>query len=78
VLAGGYVQVDETPVDYLVPGQGKTGQGYLWTCIRPGADVLFHWATSRAAACLENIIPVDFTGTLQCDGFSVSGTPAAY
>jgi len=70
VLAGGYVQVDETPVDYLAPGQGKTGQGYLWTCSRPGGDVLFHWATSRAGSCLDNIIPVDFTGTLQCDGFS--------
>jgi transposase len=70
VLAGGYVQVDETPVDYLAPGQGKTGQGYLWTCSRPGGDVLFHWATSRASSCLENIISVDFTGTLQCDGYS--------
>lgn len=70
VLAGGYVQVDETPVDYLAPGQGKTGQGYLWTCSRPGGDVLFHWATSRAGSCLDNLIPVDFTGTLQCDGYS--------
>jgi transposase len=26
--------------------------------------------TSRAAACLENLVPVDFTGTVQCDGYS--------
>ncbi len=26
-----YVQVDETPVKYLEPGLGRTGQGYLWT-----------------------------------------------
>jgi hypothetical protein len=32
--------------------------------------VVFHWHTSRAAACLEKIIPVDFTGTIQCDGYS--------
>jgi transposase len=70
VMAGGYVQVDETPIDYLVPGHGKTSQGYLWTGSRPGGDVFFHWATSRAAACLDNIIPVDFRGTVQCDGYS--------
>ena len=70
VLAGGYVQVDETPIDYLAPGNGKASQGYLWTGCRPGGDVFYHWATSRAAACLENIIPVDFHGTVQCDGYS--------
>jgi transposase len=69
VLAGGYVQVDETPVEYLEPGHGRTRQGYLWTCHRPGADVLFHWETSRSGSCLDNLIPVDFTGTLQCDGY---------
>jgi transposase len=70
VMGGGYVQVDETPVDYLEPGHGKTKQGYLWTCSRPGGDVFYRWETSRAAACLNNIIPVHFTGTMQCDGYS--------
>lgn len=70
VMGGGYVQVDETPVDYLEPGNGKTKQGYLWTCSRPGGDVFYRWETSRAAACLDNIIPVDFKGTVQCDGYS--------
>ena len=70
VMAGGYVQVDETPINYLDPGNGKTRQGYLWTGSRPGGDVFYHWATSRAAACLDNIIPVNFTGTIQCDGYS--------
>ena len=53
VLAGGYVQVDETPINYLAPGNGKTKQGYLWTVNRPGRDGFYHWQTSRAAACLE-------------------------
>ena len=70
VMGGGYVQVDETPVDYLEPGNGKTKQGYLWTCSRPGGDVFYRWETSRAAVCLDNLIPVDFTGKLQCDGYS--------
>lgn len=69
VMAGGYVQVDETPIDYLEPGNGKTKQGYLWTGSRPNDDVFFHWETSRAAACLDNVIPTTFTGTLQCDGY---------
>lgn len=74
VMSGGYVQVDETPVDYLEPGHGQTRQGYLWTCSRPDGEVLYHWQTSRAAACLDNIIPVDFRGTVQCDGYGAYRT----
>jgi transposase len=74
VMAGGYVQVDETPIDYLAPGHGRTKQGYLWTGSRPGGDVFFHWATSRAAACLDDFVPSTFTGTLQCDGYAAYRT----
>ena len=69
VMADGYVQVDETPVKYLDPGGGKTGTGWLWTASRPGGDVVFQWETSRAASCVGNLLPADFTGTLQCDGY---------
>jgi transposase len=70
VLAGGYVQVDETPIDYLDPGGGRTGQGYFWACAAPRGDVVFHWATSRATECLAEVLLVDFTGTVQCDGYA--------
>lgn len=70
VLGGGYVQVDETPIEYLVPGNGQTKLGYLWTCARPGGDTVFSWHTSRAAACLESIIPSGFRGTVQSDGYA--------
>jgi len=70
VMGGGYLQVDETPVKYLNPGHGKTKQGYLWCAHHPGGDVLYHWETSRGAKCLHNIIPADFTGTLQCDAYA--------
>ena len=73
VMAGGYIQIDETPVAYLAPGTGQTQQGYLWVGSRPGGDVVFRWETSRAAACLENLVPVDFTGTIQCDGYAAYG-----
>ena len=69
VLSRGYVQVDETPIRYLAPGNGRTKLGYLWTCGAPRGDVVFHWETSRAATCLDNIIPMGFSGTIQCDGY---------
>jgi transposase len=69
VMAGGYVQVDETPVNYLEPGNGKTKQGYFWTASRPKGDVFFRWETSRATACLDQVVPPTFTGTVQSDGY---------
>ena len=70
VMAGGYLQVDETPIGYLSPGHGSTRQGYLWTCGRPQGVVLYQWHTSRATACLDKLIAVDFRGILQCDGYA--------
>lgn len=70
ILHGGYVQVDETPVRYLDPGNGQTKLGYLWTTHKPRGDVIYHWETSREAKCLENIIPADFRGIIQCDGYA--------
>jgi len=69
VTGNGYVQVDETPIRYLSPGHGQTKLGYLWTCKAPKGDVFFHWQTSRAATVLEKIIPVNFDGIIQCDGY---------
>jgi transposase len=69
VMAGGYMQVDETPICDLAPGCGRTRQGYLWTSGKPSGDVAFHWQTSRASACLEKIIPVAFSGIIQGDGY---------
>ena len=37
---------------------------------RPGGDTVFQWHTSRAAACLESLIPEKWKGTIQCDGYS--------
>jgi transposase len=74
VFGGDYVQLDETPVRYLAPGHGKTKQGYFWTANRPGREVLYHWEISRAAECLERVLPVNFKGTVQCDGYSAYDT----
>jgi len=53
MMSGPYIQVDETPIKYLDPGNGKTGQGYFWVAHRPGEDVLFEWHTTREAKCLQ-------------------------
>ena len=70
VMGGGYVQIDETVIKYLDPGNGKSKEGRLWVCSQPAGDVTFHWFTNRSAACLDQIVPANFVGTLQCDGYS--------
>ena len=70
IMNGRYIQVDETPIRYLDPGNGKCAQGYLWVAGQPGGDVIFDWHTTRAATCLQKLVPLDFNGTLQCDGYT--------
>jgi hypothetical protein len=77
VMAGGYVQLDETPIDYLEPGAGRTLKGYFWTGSRPGGDVFFDWHASRGGECLDAVVPVDFKGTVQCDGYAAYNRLAA-
>ena len=36
--------------------------------------MVFRWETSRAAKCLDKLLPVDFSGVLQCDGYAAYGT----
>jgi transposase len=49
LLAGGYVQVDETPVRCNDPDlkDGRTTQGWLWALSRPGGDAVFAWRLTR-------------------------------
>jgi hypothetical protein len=37
---------------------------------RPRGDTFFAWHTGRGAACLESLIPDDWHGILQCDGYA--------
>ena len=65
----GYLQIDETPIDYC-GGKGRSGgQGYLWVYMSPDEGVLYEWHTSRATACLNDMLE-GFGGTIQCDGYS--------
>jgi transposase len=84
MLTENYLQADETPIQYLDPGGGKTQQGYLWTLSRPDhksadgrGDILYQWHASRAATCLADMLDTPqktFCGILQCDGYQAYQT----
>jgi len=71
LLAGDYLQADETPVRCNDPDEkrGGTTQGYLWVISRPGADVVFDWRLSRRHGELTSLID-GFKGVLQSDAYS--------
>ena len=73
-LAGGYVQIDETPVKYLAPGQGQTSQGYFWTVHVPGGDTVYHWTAGRGHEHLLAILPESYRGIVQCDAYGAYRT----
>ncbi len=71
LLAGGYLQADETPIRYLDPDlPGKSHLGYLWTYSRPKAEVLFDWQTNRGSEGPKAML-TGFKGLLQTDGYAV-------
>ena len=71
VFADGYVQADETPVKYQDPARkGVCGTGYFWVFYNPVRNLCyFAWRTGRGADCLESIVPADYRGIIQCDGW---------
>ncbi len=70
LLAGGYVQVDETPVRCNDPDEkrGGTTQGWWWVTSRPGGEVVFDWRLSRRHDELNSLLP-DYRGLLQSDAY---------
>jgi transposase len=70
LLAGGYLQADETPVRCNDPDEkrGGTTPGWLWVISRPDGDVVFEWRQSRRHGELTSLL-ADFRGLLQSDGY---------
>ncbi len=75
-LASSYLQVDETPVRYLVPGCGKASRGYMWVVSDPQGSLFYHWGVGRGCEQLVEAIGGNFTGDIQCDGYVVYKTYA--
>jgi len=68
-----YLQVDETPIRYINPGNGTCSKGYLWVYNVPHADVLFEWHTGRGNECMEKTLG-GFDGHIQSDGYGAYET----
>ena len=76
LLAGDYVQVDETPVRVQDPDvAGKCATGWLWVLGKPGGDVIFEFHPSRGKACAQALLG-NYQGYLQRDGYGVYGSLA--
>lgn len=71
MLAGGYLQVDETPVRVLDPDvEGRAARGYLWFYAVPRGDVILDFDRSRALKVVQQRLK-GFTGTIQTDAYEV-------
>ena len=70
LLAGGYIQADETPVPVQMhDGRGKNHQAYLWQYGRPGGSVTFDFRMGRGREGPLKFLG-KFEGILQTDGYS--------
>jgi transposase len=75
LLAGDYLQVDETPVRVLDPEvKGQSVKGYLWVAGRSGGDVIFEFYPGRGKEYARQLLG-NFRGYLQRDGYGVYGSP---
>jgi transposase len=76
LLAGDYLQVDETPVRVMDPEvKGKCATGWLWVKAVPGGDVVFEFHLGRGQEYARQLVG-NFKGYLQRDGYSAYGALA--
>ena len=70
LLAGGYVQADETPVPCQTGERtGRHHRAYVWEYSAPGGVVVFDFRMSRGRDGPREFLR-GFRGTLQCDGYA--------
>jgi len=70
LLAGSYIQADETPVDVQThDGSGANHQAYLWQYGTPGGMTVFDFRMSRKREGPLNFLG-NFEGLLQTDGYA--------
>lgn len=71
LLAGGYIQADETPVPVQSAAiRGRNHRGFLWQYSRPGGPVVFDFQMGRSREGPKQFLG-GFRGWLQSDGYSV-------
>ncbi len=70
LLAGTYIQADETPVDVQThDGRGKHHQAYLWQYGTPAGAVVFDFRMGRGREGPKLFLK-QFEGILQTDGYA--------
>jgi transposase len=70
LLAGNYIQADETPVGVQSERvRGKNHQAYLWQYSRPGGAVVFDFRMGREREGPKRFLG-NFEGILQTDGYA--------
>ena len=70
LLAGSYIQADETPVPVQMhDNRGKNYQAYLWQYGVPGGNVVFDFRMGRGREGPKNFLG-QFEGILQTDGYT--------
>ena len=71
--AAALLHADETPVQMLKPGNGKTHRAYLWASGMTQRDasqaVVYHFAEGRAGRNAKEFLE-GWRGTLVCDDYS--------
>jgi len=77
VMAGAAIHADDTPVNVLAPGTGKTKTGRLWVYLRDERDwsgkaqpAAFYRFTPDRKGCWPRDHLKDFTGWLHADGYA--------
>jgi len=69
LLAGGYLQADETPLPCQTGEKtGRNHKAYLWEYSAPGGVVVFDFQMGRGRAGPKKFLE-GFRGTVQCDGY---------
>ncbi len=70
LIAGSYIQADETPVDVQMhDGRGKNQQAWLWQYGKPGSSVVFDFRLGRGREGPKRFLG-QFEGILQSDGYA--------
>jgi len=70
LMAGGYIQADETRVPCQTSAvRGRNHQAYMWEFSRPGGPVIFEFKMSRAREGPRDFLK-GFKGILQSDGYA--------
>lgn len=71
LLAGNYLQADETTLPCQVPDKtGKNHKAYLWEYGRPGGPVVFDFRMGRGRKAGPGEFLKTFRGKVQCDGYA--------